>query len=823
MARRRRNNRPATKTSDKNKTAAAQETTSDRSSHARIRVILLGAAAVAAIVLIVYWAFHNREREIREAAAPKAAPIIAANYVGTAECKACHEATYEAWKGSHHALAMQHANVQSVLGNFNDAKFIYSGITSTFFKRNSKFFVNTDGPDGKLRDYEIKYTFGVTPLQQYLIEMPGARFQALSIAWDSRPKEQGGQRWFHLYPKERITHDDELHWTRPSQNWNFMCADCHSTELRKNYDPVTDRFKTEWTEISVGCEACHGPGSRHLDWAATQSPLLEKGGKGGFESRPQIPLNPPFPKGEKVNRADTTKGLTASLDERRGVTWKPNETTGNATRSKVRASEREIEVCAQCHARRGQIAEGYAPGRPFLDYYRPAFLTSPLYHGDGQQRDEVYIWGSFLQSKMYASGVTCSDCHNPHSGKLRAEGSAVCATCHLPSKYDAPAHHHHKAGSAGAACVACHMPTTTYMVVDPRHDHSLRVPRPDLSMKLGTPNPCNGCHKDRDARWAAAQVRQWYGREPRGYQSFAGAFTAANAGAIDASAQLRAIAADASHPAIARATALAQFNAPLSKATLDTLSAGLRDPSALVRLAALQSLATSSPDARVRLTAPLLADPMKAIRIEAVNVLAPVPATQLSAEQRAAFERASAEYVASQRYNADRAEARVNLGTFYANRAEPARAEEEMKTAIRLDPLFAPAYVNLADLYRAVGRDADGEKILREGIRVAPNSAILHHGLGLALVRLKRADVALGELERATMLEPGNVRFAYVYAVALHSSGKVDAALKRLEKTLAADPNDRDVLQALASFHQARGENAAAEKYAERLRTLAEK
>jgi predicted CXXCH cytochrome family protein len=209
-------------------------------------------------------------------------------------------------------------------------------------------------------------------------------------------------------------------------------------------------------------------------------------------------------------------------------------------------------VCAQCHARRGQIAEGYSAGNPFLDYYRPALLTNPLYYADGQQRDEVYNWGSFLQSKMYASGVTCSDCHNPHSGKLRAEGNTLCATCHLPSRYDSATHHHHRTGSAAAVCIACHMPTTTYMVIDPRHDHSLRIPRPDLSVKLGTPNPCNGCHTNRDARWAATQVNQWYGHDPKGYQRFAAAFFAANSGALDAQAQLQTIAGDSAQPPIAQ-------------------------------------------------------------------------------------------------------------------------------------------------------------------------------------------------------------------------------------------------------------------------------
>jgi Tfp pilus assembly protein PilF len=753
----------------------------------------------------------------------RSSPGIAATYVGAQACAGCHANEYETWKGSDHALAMQHANADSVLGKFDGAKFNYAGLTSTFFKRDGKFFVNTESRDGELTDYEIKYTFGAFPLQQYLIEFSDGRLQALSIAWDARTKENGGQRWFHLYPKERVNHGDELHWTRPTQNWNFMCADCHSTELRKNYDPATNRFNTQWAEINVGCEACHGPGSNHVAWMKSQSPPLQKGDKGGVKSAQEIPLNPAFPKAEDAHRTDSSKGLTVSLDERNGVAWTQNLSTGNAIRSPPRSTEREIEVCAQCHARRGQIADGYQAGKAFLDYYRPALLTSPLYYPDGQQRDEVYIWGSFLQSKMYASGVTCSDCHNPHSGKLRAEGNLLCATCHLSSKYDTVAHHHHKPGSVGAACVACHMPTTTYMVVDPRRDHSLRVPRPDLSVKLGVPNACNGCHNNRDARWAAAQVKQWYGRDPQGYQRFAGAFGAANAGASDAQAQLRAIAADAGHPAIVRATALAEINAPTSQGSVNAITQGLRAANSIIRLGALQSLVRAPLNERLSLVAPLLLDPVRALRIEAASLLAAVPAEQLNAEQRAAFESASAEYVASQRYNADRADARVNLGTFYASRGDAAKAEEEIKAAIALDPFFIPAYVNLADLYRARGRDGEGERIVREGLKVAPKSAVLHHALGLTLVRLKRTDAALLELEQAAILDPANGRFSYVYAVALHSTGKSAAAIARLKKDLALHPDDRNVLQALASFYSERGESAEAKKYADQLRMLDEK
>jgi len=743
---------------------------------------------LAAILVVLLATGYEREQ---------ASAAANATYVGGEACAACHQREAELWKGSDHRLAMQSADRTTVLGNFNNATFRKDGVTSTFFTRDGLFFVRTDGLDGQLHEYRIAYTFGIHPLQQYLIEFPDGRYQALSIAWDTRPAAVGGQRWFHLYPKEKIDHRDILHWTKPSQNWNFMCADCHSTGLRKNYDPVADRFQTQWAEINVSCEACHGPGSSHVAWANAKqagTPAAD----------------------------DEAKGLTARLDERRGVVWTRDAAGDNAVRSKPRTSDREIEVCAQCHARRSQIAEGYEAGKPFLDYYRPSLLMRPLYHTDGQQRDEVYNWGSFLQSKMYANGVTCSDCHDPHSGRLREQGNAVCATCHLPARYDAAAHHHHKPGTAGAACTACHMPTSTYMVVDPRHDHSPRVPRPDLSVTLGVPNACNACHSKRDARWAAAKVSAWYGRDAQKHrhQQFAAAFRAADTGAADAVAQLLKVAQEPSQPAIARATALTELGGRPSRTAFDALAEGLRDPDPLVRLGAIQALAQAPQAARALSAAPLLSDSVKSVRIEAASILADVPAERLSAEQHAAFERAAAEYVETQRYNADRAEARVNLGTFYGNRGNVAGAEAELKAAIRLEPRFIPAYVNLADLYRAAGRDADGERVLREAIMMSPQNAILHHVRGLALVRLKRVGEALAELERAATLEPGNARFAYVSAVALHSTGKVKVAIARLEKALSTHPNDRDILAALASFHAERGERVEAQRYADRLRTL---
>jgi len=457
----------------------------------------------------------------------------AATYVGAQACAGCHAKEHSAWAQSDHARAMQPANATTVLGDFADRRVAYGAITSTFFRREGRYMVRTDGPDGKLADFEIKYTFGVRPLQQYLIELPGGRLQALSIAGDARQRTAGGQRWFHLYPNERIDYRDELHWTRRQQNWNYMCADCHSTNVRKGYDPAAARYATTWSEINVACEACHGPGSRHVAWAGAV--------------RPGRPYD-----------ANDGRGLTVLLRERRGVQWAVDPSSGNARRSVPRATAVELGVCAQCHARRSQISSDYVPGRPFLDHYLPALLTPPLYWSDGQQRDEVYTWGSFLESRMHAAGVTCSDCHEPHGGTLRASGNQVCAQCHAPAKYDVATHHFHRAGGPGAACAGCHMPATRYMLIDPRHDHSLRVPRPDQSVALGVPDVCTRCHANRKPAWAAAKVQSWYGRSPTGYQRFAEAFHAAATGAGASVQPLAAIARDPREPAVVRASALAR-------------------------------------------------------------------------------------------------------------------------------------------------------------------------------------------------------------------------------------------------------------------------
>jgi predicted CXXCH cytochrome family protein len=685
---------------------------------------------------------------------------------------------------------MQPANGKTVLGDFDNVNVTHFGVTSSFFQKDGSYRVRTEGPDGKLQDYAIKYVFGVEPLQQYLIEFPGGRLQALSLAWDTRPKEQGGQRWFHLYPNEKIAHDDELHWTKPAQNWNSMCAECHSTRLQKNYDPATKTFATSWSEIDVSCEACHGPGSEHVAWAER---------KPGWE------------------KLESGKGLALELDERHDISWLIDPKTGNTSRSQVRTSNKEIEMCARCHARRGPISDEYAHGEPFMDHYLPRLLDEGMYFSDGQIDDEVYVYGSFLQSRMYAAGVTCSDCHEPHSLQLRAPGNGVCLQCHTAEKYESARHHFHEPGSTGASCAECHMPPKTYMVVDPRHDHSMRIPRPDLSVTLGTPNACNNCHVEQSAEWAAKQVKAWYGRTPAGFQSYAPALQAARDAQAGAGNALAALIRDTQTPAIARATAAAEMGPYLSARTVDVLTRGLSDDDAQLRLATVRRLERTP---RVRLAFPMLDDPVRAVRIEAARQLASFPDGSLSTEQQAALEKGLQEFIEAQQAMAERPESQANLGNLYSVQGQTARAIAAYETAIELNPAYVPGYVNLADLYRAQEDEAKAENVLRRAAAQIPESADIHHVLGLSLVRQQRTDEAILALQRAATLNPQSPRYVYVYAVALNSTGKTAEAILVLQGAHTTHPNNPDILAALVAFHRDSGNEAAARRYAQKLRAL---
>ncbi|MDO9440514.1 MAG: tetratricopeptide repeat protein [Beijerinckiaceae bacterium] len=682
------------------------------------------------------------------------------------------------------------ATPESVLGDFNETRAEHFGSRARFFKRVERFLVETEGKDGKPAEFTVDFTFGLEPLQQYLTAFPNGRVQVLPYAWVTTPKEAGGQRWIHLHPDEAIPASDALHWTRGQQNWNFMCADCHSTSVRKAYDATTERYATTFSEVSVGCESCHGKAAGHVAWAKAGRPA-----------------------------STHNKGFASLAARRPAPDWTPDPLTGSPAHGVTRPAGDEVETCGACHARRGQFAEGWQPGKPLTDFYRPTFLTPDLFEADGQMREEVFNYTSFQQSKMHAKGVVCSDCHEPHGGKLKAAGSDVCVQCHVPGRFDTTAHTGHATGSNTPDCIGCHMPVRTYMVVDPRHDHGFRVPRPDLSVSLNTPNACNDCHRDKQATWAAQAVERWHGPVRKGFQTYAPAFHAAATNSPDALNLLLRVATDPETPAIARASALVSLQGRPSVKVDAALRDALGDPDPMVRIAALEGHEGQPADKRWLRARPLLDDSVRAVRQQAATLLADGPLSGAAPEERQAFEKAAAEYVAAERFNADRPEARGNLGRFYRRQGKFAEAEHEYLAALKLD-FSIPPRVDLADLYRAQGREADAELLLRQTISIAPAAAAPRHALGLALIRGRRYADALEPLRRAAELDPAQPRYAHVYAVALFSRGEQQAARHVLEAALSAHPSDIHLLTALMQIAVSTRDFARAMPLAERLSQL---
>jgi len=788
---------------------------------------VLGLLAAAGLLLAVDWWFSFPKDEVLR-------------YVGRDKCAECHQLETQLWAGSDHDRAMDLATPATVLGNFDDREFhhvafeqlgrlgdedlctllaaidaeqlalamhgakeelerrilaildppqqddlrrrrerllvvrpcdvtwaqeeigevacrleredrirVDFGLRSRLFRRGDEFFVTTDNRQGELETFRVKYVFGVRPVQQYLVEFPDGRVQCLPIAWDSERN-----RWYHLYPGEPIPHDDPLHWTRPLQNWNYMCAECHSTNLQKNYDLAGNSYHTTWSEIDVSCETCHGPGSLHVE-----------------------------------------------LAESWGVFWDRVQGYG-LTKLKSEDSRVEIETCAPCHSRRRIVHAGPRPAEPFLDYYVPELLDGELYYADGQVLDEDYVYGSFIQSLMYRKGVRCSDCHDPHSVRVKFSDNRLCGQCHVPSNYDTPQHHHHPDDSKpGTLCVECHMPETTYMVADPRRDHSLRVPRPDLTVALGIPNACNGCHGDEEAgetaEWATAKCLEWYG-EPDGPRHFAHAFAAGRKGLAEGEKALEAVARRKDNSAMVRASAIALLSRYQSDTGRAAAIAGLDDPDGLVRAASVRSLQTLPDDQLLRRLGPMLRDPLRAVRSDAARALARVPRQAFSDRDLAAFNAAIAEYFAGQQAVNDQAAAHLNMAVVHAEMGEPEEALAEYRTALGIDAEFVPAMVNLAMLHDQLGDKKAAEEQFRRVLELEPDLGEAHYSLGLLLAEdPTRMEEAAGYLAAAARLSPANRRIRYNYGLALQKLGRVQEAEEALRDGLKLSDGGADTIDFL--------------------------
>lgn len=718
-------------------------------------------------------------------------PGVQATFVGRDSCKECHQEQSTRFTGSHHDLAMDVATDETVLGDFSDVTFEHDGLQNRLYRDGDKFMVYTEGPTGDMEDFEVKYVFGVDPLQQYMVELQpptgdrgqGAigQLQVLRISWDTHQK-----RWFYLRPPdvtEKLEPDDPLHWTGIAQRWQTMCADCHSTNLKTGFDVATASYHTTFSEIDVSCEACHGPGSLHVELARERSLFWDRHhGYGLAELKGEDP--------------------TAQL-----------------------------ETCAPCHSRRSVLDASYTAGDPFCNHFQLELLRSDAYYDDGQIKDEVYVYGSFVQSKMYHKGIRCTDCHDPHSLQLKHPGNETCTSCHQHSagKYDVPSHHHHAVGTEGAMCVNCHMPHTTYMEVDPRRDHSLRVPRPDLSVKLGTPNACSSCHVQdqrktlsEDKRddltlyqdwlsaaqagdeevaaaiqatdvWCEQACQDWYGPQRQTPTHFAEILHGLRSG--DPSIVRRAMrfvtTGDEITPVIARATALDELAATgnLSE-TLRSAKKILDQESAhpVLRATAARTFAMATPQQASEHLMPLLDDPSRLVRSEATRALArsggySTLSGSRRAEADAALQNVRDEYMVT----ADRAGAHLAWALVSEQRGDYAAALQAYTDAIRVEPETTGPRTNLAALLdrldAAAAQQPEAARVLS---RWAKSQGVSGDEIAERAADLRRQELPL--LERDANLAPNSPEIRYRYGLSLYLAGRLSEAREQLAKAVALAP-----------------------------------
>jgi tetratricopeptide (TPR) repeat protein len=705
------------------------------------------------------------------------------SFVGRQTCMECHPEEFNSWEGSDHDLAMDTAIAETVLGDFDNVEFERDGFVSRMYKKDEKFYVHTRGPEGKPGDFQIAYVFGYRPLQQYLVPFEDGRFQCLQITWDTDKN-----RWYHLsdsvHNGEVIKPDDWLYWTNNGQNWNGMCAECHSTNLQKNYDPKTHVFNTTWSEIDVSCEACHGPGSEHNKWAATEE------GK-----RPEI----------------ANYGFTAQ--------------TRNLT------SQELVGQCAYCHARRSSFGDFVHPRKNEFELTGPQMPIEPYYHVDGQILEEDYVYSSFAQSKMYMNNVRCTDCHDVHSLKVKFGGdNRLCHQCHVKADYDTYAHHFHKYEGGegnpivlkngketievgeGAKCINCHMPGGYYMGVDFRRDHSMRIPRPDLSVSLGTPNACNSqCHKDKSPEWAASFTKKWYGLQKR--PQFGEVFSKAVQGDASSVDELTGIAIDKLNPPIIRAAATMYLGHFPTEESNELTRELLKDTNPMIRNEAAKSFVATDMDDLIKTISPLLMDSTRLVRLSASLILSSVPANELDSVTRSILDTGIKDYINVMNYSADFAASRHNLGNLYSNIGEVEKAEENYKEAIRIDNMFYPAKINLAMLYNKMGENEKAEILLKDVVKNHPELPDTYYSLGLLMAEKGNYQEAAGYLQRASELMPDRPRIFYNLGLIQQYLKNNAEAEADLVKAFELDPNNPDYIMAVVDFFMKSGKNEMAFKY----------
>jgi len=636
---------------------------------------------------------------------------------------------------------MNHAEDSTVLGNFDGSNFTNGGVTSTFFKNNNDFFVYTEGINGNYDTFKIEYTFGITPLQQYLVKTNNGKLQALRTAWDVKNK-----KWYDLYPDQEVIPQDWLHWTRGGMNWNTMCAECHSTNLEKNYNARDDSYQTTYSVINVSCESCHGPGEGHV---------------------------------QSIKSGKEPKDFRAMLLD--------SSTNYND----------QIRSCAPCHSRKSNLTENLTFSGEFMNDYILSILSDELYHGDGQINEEVYVYGSFLQSKMYANGVKCTDCHDAHSLTLKKEGNDLCLQCH-DAGFAKESHTHHAEGSEGNQCIECHMTGKTYMGTDFRRDHSFRIPRPDQSVSYGTPNACTSCHEEKEAKWAAEKINTWYGKNRKFH--FSDVLLPGRDRSFNQLRDLIGLLYDTAQPDIARATAAYYLTDIPAMESVDALSNAMHDPSPLVRYYAVSGFMNFPENEKSRVLR-VIGDSIKSVRTSAANVLLNYKAEQIPEEFREKFILASAELEKSLYNQLDFPMGQFQMAQYYYRKGDEEKALIHFQRSIEMDTLLHISRENMARIHNQLGQNEKAKNILKTTLSLDNTHSQAYYSLALIYAEESNLEKAAELLLLCIKYDPYNERAYYNLGLAYQHGNKPEEAEAAYTKGIEALPGTYSIRNALAILY----------------------
>ena len=749
-------------------------------------MLLLAAGVVAGIVWLVvnpaHFGSNNNARSSATSFQLDDQSKVHAGYAGSASCKQCHEEAYNLWANSHHGLAERLPDASLDQSAFVPGHTFVHGTQQTSTREtNDHYEVTTAGLNSTQETFRVERIIAHSPLRQMLVEFPGGRLQATEAAFDPRSNE-----WFNVYGNEDRKPGEWGHWTGRGMNWNTMCATCHNTRVRKNYDTTNDVFRTAMTERGVGCEACHGPMKAHNDWQA-------------------------------ANKNSRTKDPTLKKFSR----------------------DQMFDTCAACHSRRGEITGDPKPGDSFFDHHLLSTVDeSDLFYADGQVRDEDYEVSAFLGSRMFHKGVRCADCHDFHSAKVRLPGNMMCMSCHGPGATNAPiinpvTHSHHKVfgfdasgvmtnndlttykpnaiKETGGECVNCHMPQTVYMQRHSRHDHGFTIPDPLLTKQFGIPNACNRCHTDKSTDWSLTHVEKWYG-DKMNRPSRARAQTIARARNGESAARdalLKMLKTDEQDYWRAVAANMLErwvHETPVANA----LATKLSDTNALVRQNIIQTLATLGDNTTPEIHAALtnrLNDLSRNVRVVAAQSLA----ATISLDSLAASE---LRHMLD--HNADQPAGQLQLGVFELSRGDATNALRHFQTAAKWDAFSPGIRHELAILLSQLGRPREALVELQEAVRLAPRDAEFRFKLALAWNELGESAKVLAELEEAVKLDPRHARAQYNLGLARNAARNPTGAIQALLAAETAEPRDAQIPYARATIHAQLGQMDAAKKAASR-------